>query len=99
MSKLLLTNILRSPGYHFGRGLNEVIYLYLHQDHYLNCHSAFMKVFMGKQFAPRELLAAPWITIESGIIKNSSNCSHNNLYCVSICYKYVLNFHHHPEQI
>ena len=38
VSKLLLTNILRSPGYHFGRGLNEVIYLYLHQDHYLNCH-------------------------------------------------------------
>lgn len=38
VSKLLLTNILRSLGYHFGRGLNEVIYLYLHQDHYLNCH-------------------------------------------------------------
>jgi len=69
VSKLLLTNILRSPGYHFGRGLNEVIYLYLHQDHHLNCHSAFMKVFMGKQFAPRELLAAPWITIGSRIIK------------------------------
>lgn len=69
VSELLLTDILRSPGYRFGRGLNEVIYLYLHQDHYLNCHSAFMKVFMGKQFAPRELLAAPWITIGSGIIK------------------------------
>lgn len=35
LSKLLLANTLRSPGYHFGRGLNEVIYLYLHQDHTL----------------------------------------------------------------
>lgn len=69
VSKLLLTNILSSPGYHFSRGLYEVIYLYLHQDHYLNCSSAFMKVFVGKQFSPRELLSAPWITIGSGIIK------------------------------
>ena len=69
VTKLLLTSILRSPGYHLGRGLNEVIYLYLHQNHYLNCYSAFMKVFMGKQFSPRELLTTPWITIGSGIIK------------------------------
>lgn len=71
-SKLLLTDILRSPGYHLGGGLNEVIYLYLYQDHYLNCYSAFMKVFMGKQFSPRELLTAPWIAIGSGIIKRAA---------------------------
>lgn len=69
VSKLLLTRIPGSPGYHLGWGLNEVIYLYLYQDDYLNCYSAFMKVFTGKQFSPRELLTTPWITIGSGIIK------------------------------
>lgn len=69
VSKLLLTSIPRSQGYHLGRGLNEVIYLYLHQHHYLNCYSAFMEVFMGKQFSPRELLTTPWTTIGSRIIK------------------------------
>lgn len=67
VSKLLLTKILRSSGYHLG--LNKVTYLYLHQNHYLNCYSVFMKRFMGKQFSPRELLMTPWITIGSGVIK------------------------------
>lgn len=69
VSKLLLTKILSSPGYHLGQGRNKVTYLYLHQNHYLNCYSAFMKGFMGKQFSPRELLMTPWITIGSGDIK------------------------------
>lgn len=60
VSELPLTDGLRPQGHHLGKGLNEAIYLYLHQNHYRNCHSAFRKVFMGKQFSPRDLLS-PWI--------------------------------------
>lgn len=68
----LLTDSLGPPGHHLGQGLNEVIYLSLHQKHYLNCHSAFRKGFMGKQFSPRDLLSPPWITTESRIIKTEA---------------------------
>lgn len=71
-SELLLMDSLGPPGHRLGPGLNEVIYLSLYYNHYLNCHSAFRKRFMSKQFSPRDLLGTPWITTESGIIKTEA---------------------------
>lgn len=96
------TNSHRPPGRHLGQGLNKVIYLHLHRDYYLNCHSAIGKVFMGKQFSPRDLLSSPWITTESGITQNKAIViiiSH----AVEVSAMNVLNVHHHhhhhPEKL